>query len=117
MEVGELVAGAGRRPPAVNGGVSRGVAKRGFVEWRIVKLMVMVSCTLVTGISVDGSTSGGELWHASACRALARFSANPCMHMCLHGAWILTRHHARVGEDRTVVATGGMALALAEMTG
>uniref|UniRef100_A0A0E0RFZ6 Uncharacterized protein n=1 Tax=Oryza rufipogon TaxID=4529 RepID=A0A0E0RFZ6_ORYRU len=67
----------------------------------IVKLMVMVSCTLVTGISVDGSTSGGELWHASACRALARFSANPCMHMCLHGAWILTRHHARVGEDRT----------------
>uniref|UniRef100_A0A0E0BRB7 Uncharacterized protein n=1 Tax=Oryza glumipatula TaxID=40148 RepID=A0A0E0BRB7_9ORYZ len=87
------------------------------VKWRIAKLMMMVSCTLVTGINVDGSTSGGELWHASACRALARFSANPCMHMCLHGAWILTRRHARVGEDWTVVAMGGMALASAEMTG
>uniref|UniRef100_A0A0E0CZ28 Uncharacterized protein n=1 Tax=Oryza meridionalis TaxID=40149 RepID=A0A0E0CZ28_9ORYZ len=101
----------------MNGGVSQGAATRGFVEWKIAKLMVVVSCIVVTKISVGGGVSGGELWHASACRDLACFSANPCMHMCLHGAWILTRCRARAGEDWTTATTGGMASAPAEMIG
>ena len=74
--------------------------------------MVVVSCTVITEISV-----GGELWHASAWRTLARFSANPCMHMWVYGAWILTRCSARAGEDWTTAATGEIAPAPAEMTG
>ncbi len=69
--------------PATNGGRPHDAAKRENVEWKMAKLMAVVSRAVVAGVNDGGSASGGVLRGDAPFRATARFVPNVCMHVPL----------------------------------